>query len=241
MSARPVVGVPAALERASWTVWREVESNLSPRSYSVALGGAGAQAVILPADDAVAAEPGEALDLIDALLVAGGGDISPALYGEAEAEETMGVRPARDGLEVALLRAALDRDMPVLGICRGLEMLNVVRGGTLVQELPEKDTHLRTPGQFTTHEVELETGSLAARAAGSERVAVRSHHHQGIGELGEGLVITGRSAGDGVAEAIEDPTRTFCLGVLWHAEEESPSRVIEALVDAARNSAGVVA
>mgnify|MGYP000020473774 CR=1 FL=1 len=238
---RPVIGVPAALERASWTVWSDFEANLSPRSYSVALAAAGAQVVILPADDSLAAEPEEVLGLLDGLLVAGGGDISPSLYGEAEAEETMGVRPARDSFEVALVRGALQRDMPVLGICRGLEMLNVVRGGTLVQEIPEKELHLRTPGEFTTHEVDLQPGSLAAEAAGAERIAVRSHHHQGIGELGEGLEITGYSTGDGLAEAVEDPSLGFCLGVLWHAEEESPSRVIEALVAAARSPAEVPA
>jgi putative glutamine amidotransferase len=237
---RPVIGVPAALEPARWTVW-DAEANLSPRTYSVALAGAGAQAVILPPDDAVAANPGRALDLLDGLLVAGGGDISPALYGAAEAEETTGVRPGRDSFELALTRAALDRDLPLLGICRGMEMLNVARGGTLVQEIETKDSHLRTPGEFTTHEVELEPGSLAARAAGGERIAVRSHHHQGISELGDGLVVTGRSVGDEVEEAVEDPSRTFCLGVLWHAEEEWPSVVVGALVEAARRAAKVAA
>jgi putative glutamine amidotransferase len=235
-----VIGVPAALEQARWTVW-DAQANLSPRNYSTALGAAGAQAVILPADDAIAAAPEEALGILDGLLVAGGGDISPALYGEPEAAETTGVRPARDGFEIALMRAALDSEVPLLGICRGMEMLNVVRGGTLVQEIENKEGHLRTPGEFTTHEVELEPGSLAARAAGAERIAVRSHHHQGIGELGEGLAVTARSVGDGVAEAVEDPERDFVLGVLWHAEEESPSPVIESFVEAARRSAGVQA
>ncbi len=237
---RPVIGVPAALERASWTVW-EAEANLSPRSYSEALGGAGAQAVVLPADDAIAADPAQALALLDGLLVAGGGDISPSLYGESDAEETVGVRPGRDAFEIALTRTALEHDVPVLGICRGMEMLNIARGGTLVQELETKEAHLRNPGEFTTHEVDLEPGSLAARAAGAEAIAVRSHHHQGVGELGDGLVISGRSAGDGVAEAIEDPELAFALGVLWHAEEESPSPVIEAFVAAARAAAEVPA
>lgn len=235
-----MIGVPAALEPARWTVW-SADANLSPRSYSLALASAGAQTVILPADDAVAASPGEALDLLDGLLVAGGGDISPTLYGEPEGERTTGVRPGRDNFELALMRAALDRDLPILGICRGMEMMNVARGGTLVQEIENREGHLRTPGRFTSHEVELEPGSLAARATGAERVAVHSHHHQGVGELGEGLLVTGRSVGDGVAEAIEDPERSFALGVLWHAEEDSPSAVIEAFVGAARRSAEVAA
>ncbi|HEX6117656.1 MAG TPA: gamma-glutamyl-gamma-aminobutyrate hydrolase family protein [Solirubrobacterales bacterium] len=235
-----MIGISAALEVARWTVW-EAEANLSPRSYSAALSGAGAQALVLPADDAIARAPEQALDLLDGLLVAGGGDISPTLYGEPEREETTGVRPGRDSFELALTRAALERDLPILGICRGMEMLNVARGGTLVQEIETKEAHLRNPGEFTSHEVELEPGSLAARAAGVERVAVRSHHHQGIGELGDGLAITGRSVGDGLAEAIEDPGLAFALGVLWHAEEESPSAVIEALAEAARRAAGVAA
>ena len=239
-SRRPVVGVSAALEVARWTVW-EAEANLSPRTYSMALAGAGAQTVILPADDAIAADPAEALDLLDGLLVAGGGDISPSLYGEPSAEETTGVRPARDAFELALMRAALERGMPMLGICRGMEMLNVARGGTLLQELETKDEHLRVPGEFTSHEVELEPGSLAARAAGAGRLAVPSHHHQGIGELGHGLRVSGRAVVDGVAEAIEEVSLPFALGILWHAEEESPSPVIEALVEAARTGAGVTA
>ncbi len=229
---RPVIGVSAALERARWTVW-DAEVNLSPRTYSRALAGAGAQTVILPADDATAAAPGQALDLLDGLLVAGGGDISPSLYGEAPRKETVGIRPGRDNFELAMTRASLERDLPFLGVCRGMEMLNVARGGTLVQELSTRDMHLREPGEFTSHEVELEAGSLAARAAGGERLTVRSHHHQGIGELGDDLVVSGRSVPDGVAETIEDPRRRFALGVLWHAEEESPSPVIEALVAAA--------
>ena len=232
---RPVIGVPAALETARWTVW-EAEANLSPRSYSIALGGAGAQALVLPADDATAVSPEEALDLLDGLLLAGGGrHRSRPSTARPSGTETTGVRPGRDSMEVALMRAALERDMPLLGICRGLQLLNIVRRRRRSSRTSRtRRATCAPPAQFTTHEVELEPGSLAARAAGAERIAVRSHHHQGIGQLGEGLVVTGRSVGDGVAEAIEVPSLGFCLGVLWHTEEESPSAVIEAFVEAAR-------
>ena len=235
---RPVVGVCAALERARWTVW-DAEANVSPRSYSVALSAAGAQVLILPPDDATAGAPGETLDLLDGLILAGGGDLDPTTYGESRRKQTVGVRPERDRFELALALAALERDLPLLGVCRGMEVLNVARGGTLVQQLETAERHLHTPGAFTDHEVALEPGTLAARAVAAEQVAVRSHHHQGTGELGEGLVVSGRSVPDGVVEAIEAPDRRWTLGILWHAEEEAPSPVVESLVEAARVGAGV--
>ncbi len=144
-----MVGVCAALERARWTVW-DTEANLSPRVYSTALSAAGARTVILPADDALAAAADEALELVDGLIVAGGGDIDPAIYGEPARPETYGIRPERDRFELALAEAALDRDLPLLGVCRGMEVLNVALGGTLVQQLETPDAHLRTPGSSPT-------------------------------------------------------------------------------------------
>jgi putative glutamine amidotransferase len=133
--------------------------------------------------------------------------------------------------------------MPVLGVCRGMQMLNVACGGTLLQhvERDQLQRHRHTPGVFADHEVDLVSGSLAARAAGGERVSVRSHHHQAIGELGEGLVATGRSPEDGLVEAVELPSKRFVLGVLWHPEEDEASGVIGALVDAAASAARAVA
>jgi putative glutamine amidotransferase len=122
--------------------------------------------------------------------------------------------------------------MPVLGICRGMQLLNVACGGTLDQHLDNTDRHRHTPGAFGDHEVRLEPGTLAHRAAGAERVPVKSHHHQGIAELGEGLVATGW-ADDDTVEAIELPDRRFALGVLWHPEEDMKSRVIASLVQEA--------
>ncbi len=153
-------------------------------------------------------------------------------------EHTANTRPERDAFEIALCRAAIERDLPLLGVCRGMEIMNVALGGDLIQHVESASTHLHTPGEFTDHDVVLEPGSLAARAAGAERISVRSHHHQGLGRLGDGLVVSARSP-DGVIEAVELPNRGFALGILWHAEEEKGSRIVSALAQATRAKAGV--
>ena len=207
--------------------------NLSPRTYSLALQRAGGVALILPPDDSVAQNPDELLDLLDGLILAGGSDIDPGSYGATPHPETKNTWPERDRFEIALGTRALERDMPVLGICRGMEMLNVIQGGTLNQHLG-LELHRHTPGVFTDHRVELEPGSLAARVVGSETTEVKSAHHQGVEEVGEGVVITGH-ADDGVVEAIELPDRSFAVGVLWHPEEDEQSRVVGSLVEEARS------
>jgi putative glutamine amidotransferase len=229
---RPVIGICAAIESAQWAAW-EVLVNLSPRTYSLAVQRAGGLALILPPDDVAAESPDELLDMLDALILAGGSDIDPASYGARPHPETRGTRPERDRFELALGTRALERDMPVLGICRGMEMLNVIQGGTLNQHLG-LELHRHTPGVFTDHRVELEPGSLAARVVGAELTEVKSAHHQGVEELGEGVVVTGH-ADDGVVEAIELPDRSFAVGVLWHPEEDERSRVIGSLVEEARS------
>ena len=228
---RPVIGICAAIEIARWAAW-EVVVNLSPRAYSNAVQRAGGLALILPADDAVAESPDELLDMIDGLILAGGSDIDPATYGAKPHPETRGTRPERDRFELALGTRALERDMPVLGICRGMEMLNVIQGGTLTQHLGS-ELHRHTPGAFTDHGVRLEAGSLAARVVGDEHTEVKSAHHQGLDELGEGVVASGY-ADDGLVEAIELPDKEFAVGVLWHPEEDERSRVVGALVEEAR-------
>ena len=229
---RPVIGICAAIESARWAAW-EVEVNLSPRTYSLAVQRAGGLALILPPDDVVAESPDELLDMLDGLILAGGSDIDPGSYGAQPDPETRGTRPERDRFEIALGTRALERDMPVLGICRGMEMLNVIQGGTLNQHLGLQ-LHRHTPGAFTDHGVRLESGSLAARVVGDDRTDVKSAHHQGLGELGEGVVATG-FADDDVVEAIELPGHRFAVGVLWHPEEDARSRVVGALVDEARD------
>jgi putative glutamine amidotransferase len=210
---------------------------MAPRSYATAVQRAGALALLLPPDDAVAEAPEELLDRIDALILAGGSDLDPGAYGARPHPETRDTWPERDRFELGLARGALERGMPVLGICRGMQILNVARGGTLVQHLPDllgNDEHRHTPGAFGDHEVRLEPGSLAARAAGAERTTVKSHHHQGINKVGEGLVASGWSVSDDLVEAIELPDRPFALGVMWHPEEDERSRIVGALVAAAR-------
>ena len=232
---RPVIGICAAIESARWAAW-EVEVNLSPRTYSHAVQRAGGLALILPPDDVVAESPDELLDMLDGLILAGGSDIDPASYGAKPHPETRNTRPERDRFELALGTRALERDMPVLGICRGMEMLNVIQGGTLDQHLG-LELHRHTPGAFVDHGVRLEAGSLAARVVGDERTEVKSAHHQGLAELGEGVIASGY-ADDGIVEAIELPERSFAVGVLWHPEEDERSRVIGALVEEARLRAG---
>lgn len=234
---RPVVGITAAIESAGWTVWEGIESNLSPRSYSRCVEEAGATPIVLPAHAAGADSPDGALDLLDALILAGGADLDPASYGAEPAPETIGYRAERDRFELALARRALARELPTLGVCRGMQILNVARGGTLDQHLDVVELHLHTPGQFADHEVRLEPGSLAERVLGAGRLAIRSHHHQGIGELGEGMVASGWAEPGGAIEAIELPEHRFSLGILWHTEEEPETPVIGALVGAAREQA----
>jgi putative glutamine amidotransferase len=235
VSGPAAIGICAAVERIRRGPWDEVV-NLVQRSYTATVQRAGALALVLPPDDAVAEAPDQLLDRIDALILAGGSDVDPASYGAEPDPETIGNRPERDRFEIALARRAIERDMPMLGVCRGAQILNVARGGTLVQHIPDAlghEGHRVRPGVFGDHEVRLEPGSLAARVAGAERLAVKSHHHQGLGELGEGLVPTGWSVGDDLVEAVELPNAGFALGVLWHPEEDARSRVIGALVDAA--------
>ena len=233
MSGRPTVGITAATESVNYGVWKEMPAFLSPSGYVRAVQRAGGRPVLLPPDPEDARNPVGLLDLLDALILTGGaGDLDPDLYGQEPHPETGPVQHERDAYELALVRAAIARGMPTLGICRGMHVLNVAYGGGLVQHLPEvlgHEEHRHTPGTFADHEVLLEAGSLAARAAGSERTPVKSHHHQGVGDVGEGLVVTGRSEDDAV-EAIEDPSCPFVLGVLWHPEEDEKSQLIQALV-----------
>ena len=231
---RPNIGVTAATERVSYGVWEEIPAIMSPANYVWAVQRAGGRPVLLPPDPEDAEDPGGVLDLLDALVVTGGaGDLDPTLYGDDPHPETGPVQEERDACELALVRGALEREKPILGICRGMQILNVAYGGTIEQHLPDvlgHEEHRHTPGTFADHEVRLAPDSLAARAAGAERIPVKSHHHQGIKDVGGGLVVTGWAVEDDAVEALEDPSCPFVLGVLWHPEEDEKSQPIKTLV-----------
>jgi putative glutamine amidotransferase len=231
---RPVIGLCTALERARWSVWDQ-QAFLLPRSYIDAVQRAGGVAIMLPPDERAIDNPDAVLELIDGLILAGGADIDPDAYGSERHAKTVGTVPERDTFEIALTRRAFELDLPLLGICRGMQLMNVARGGTLLQHLPESHghhEHRRNPGSFdgADHDVRLADGSLAARAAGETTHGTKSHHHQGVDRLGEGLEVTGWSTLDELPEAIEVPGSRFALGVQWHPEADETSRLIEALV-----------
>jgi gamma-glutamyl-gamma-aminobutyrate hydrolase PuuD len=190
--------------------------------------------VLLPPSDAAVEET---LDALDGLLLSGGADIDPALYGAGEHPDPNGLRPDRDSAEMLLLRAALDRDLPVLAVCRGMQLLNVARGGDLIPHLPDitgSDIHRQRAGTFAQHDVTVSADSRVGRLLG-DRGSVRSHHHQGIRAVGGGLREVAWAEDDTV-EGIEDPSRSFAVGVLWHPEEGEDRRLFEALVAAASSA-----
>jgi putative glutamine amidotransferase len=230
----PVIGLCTALERARWSFWDQ-EAVLLPRLYADAVQRAGGLAVLLPPDPRAAEDPAPWLDLVDGLVLAGGADVDPAAYGAEPHPTTAGTVPERDAFEIALVRGALERDLPLLGICRGMQVMNVARGGTLNQHLPDDfghEDHRRSPGSFANadHDVRLAEGSLAARAAGEKVHATKSHHHQGVERIGDGFAVTGWATIDDLPEAIEDATCRFALGVQWHPEADPASGLIGALV-----------
>jgi putative glutamine amidotransferase len=234
MAQRPVIGICTAQERAKWSVWDQ-EAVLLPRHYVRAVQRAGGFAVLLSPDPELAEDPAQALGLLDGLLLAGGADINPGTYGAESHPETEAAPPGRDEFEVAMARGAIDLDLPLLGICRGMQLINVACGGTLLQHVPELNghsEHRRVPGTFdgAEHDVDVVPGSLMANVVGEECHVAKSHHHQGVDRVGEGLVVSATATIDGLPEAIEMPERSFVLGVQWHPEVDPDSPVVGAFV-----------
>jgi putative glutamine amidotransferase len=230
---RPIIGITAYAEEASWGVWT-LPAALIPLSYvrSVELAG-GRPLLVPPGEDEGGVE--ETLDRLDGLVFSGGADVDPDTYGAEAHPATLGTRPQRDQAELALLTAALELDMPVLAVCRGSQVLNVALGGDLEQHVPERvghEGHREVSGTFSEHGVEIASGTRLHEIIG-DHTSVKSHHHQGYGRLGTGLREAAR-ADDDTVEAIEDPSRRFTVGVLWHPEEGEDLRLFQELVAQAR-------
>jgi len=242
MSERtPNIGLTCNLEVVKYGLWTEPAA-MVPLTYVRAVARAGGRPLLIAPTPDDLADPSELLDLLDGVLVTGGADVDPGAYGETAHAQTAPVVADRDEFEMLLVREAAERDLPCLGICRGMQVVNVAYGGALEQHLPdrlERDIHRGDAGAFADHRVDVEPGSLAAIAAGATDVAVKSHHHQGVARLGEGLRVTARAEGDGTIEAIEDDRRRFVLGVLWHPEEDEADRLIGAFVAECREAAVV--
>jgi gamma-glutamyl-gamma-aminobutyrate hydrolase PuuD len=228
---KPLIGITSYAEEVTWGAWVE-RAALVPLSYVHAIERAGGRPfVVPPSEDSIE----ETLAVLDGIVFSGGSDLDPAHYGAEPHPETDEAREVRDRAELALLTAALERDMPVLAVCRGSQVLNVALGGDLVQHLPDTlghEGHRHTPGEWSDHDVKLEPESRVGSLLG-ERAPVKSHHHQGYGKLGEGLREAGW-ADDGTVEALEDPSKRFAVGVLWHPEEGEDLALFEALVEEAR-------
>lgn len=234
---RPLIGLTAHAEPASWGLWRDRPATLLPQAYLHHVDAAGGLPVVVPPlSIAAASDAAAVLARLDGLLIIGGPDIDPARYGAAPDPRTGPVRPERDAGELALLAAALDRDLPVLGICRGMELLTVGAGGRLHQHLPDvvgHDRHAPEPATYGRHPVRIAPDTLLGRVLG-DRAEVASYHHQGVAE--PGTLTVSAWAPDGVVEGVESPGHRFVLGVLWHPELDEDGRLFEALVRAARSA-----
>jgi putative glutamine amidotransferase len=227
MARKPLVGLTAYVEQARWGHWSSLAA-LTPFDYVRSLSSAGARPVQLPPDPEAVEET---LDALDGLLVTGGVDVDPALYGADAHPEMPGVRPERDQAELALLEAALGRNMPVLAICRGSHLLNVLRGGDIVQHLEDDELHGDGAGATARHDIRVRQGSRLAQLVG-ESTFVPSEHHQAFGRIGDDLEPVAW-APDGTVEAVEDRSRRFALAVVWHPERGDDLALFRALAEEA--------
>jgi putative glutamine amidotransferase len=232
VSGKPIIGITTYAQQARWAAW-DLPAALVPLDYVTAVERAGGRPLLVPpTDDGI----DETLDVLHGIVFSGGADIGPSSYGAEPHPETDSPQTYRDSAELALLAAALERDIPTLAICRGFQLLNVVRGGDLVQHLPEQlgdEKHREVRGVYSEHPVEVKGGTRLAAVLGERQPGVKSSHHQGVGRVGEGLVETAW-AEDGTLEGLEDPSRRFAVGVLWHPEAGEDQRLFEELVVEAR-------
>jgi putative glutamine amidotransferase len=228
MAQKPLIGITTYVEPAAWGHWQR-EAALVPYDYVRAVEQAGGRAVLVPPnEDGIE----ELLDALDGLVFSGGNDLGPDEYGAEAHPATMGMNPERDRGERALLTAALERDLPVLAVCRGFQVLNVARGGDIVQHLPDlvgHEEHREVVGEFSEHSVQVDPSSRIREVRGP----VKSHHHQALGRIGDGLREVAW-AEDGTVEGLEDPGKPFVVGVLWHPEAGEDQHLFEQLVEAAQ-------
>jgi putative glutamine amidotransferase len=219
----PLIGITTYLERAQQGVW-DVRAAFLPEQYLTGVTASGGVALLLPPQDPDAADA--AIAHLDGLVLSGGADVAPELYGEQRHPLTDPARTDRDAWELALFRAAERRKIPVLAICRGLQLVNVARGGTLQQHLPESlgtEKYRIGGGVFAENDVEVDTHTPLAEIIGESGVRVHSYHHQGIDRLGEGLVAAAYSD-DGLVQAFVDTADGHVVGVQWHPEENAEDR-----------------
>jgi putative glutamine amidotransferase len=231
---RPVIGITTYLEAVAWGPWKPRSAALLPYEYVQVIAAAGGRAVLLPPDGADGAV--DLVAALDGLVLSGGADVDPALYGAAP-EATIETQPERDAGELPLVRAALAAGLPVLGVCRGMQLLTVACGGRLHQHLPDvfgHDAHRPALGAVGSHRVRYAPGSRIAAIMGDDD-QVNAYHHQGVADPGR-LTPTAW-ADDGLIEAVEDPDRRFVLGVQWHPEVALDVRPFAALAAAAREAA----
>jgi putative glutamine amidotransferase len=234
---KPVIGLCTAMERARWGVWDD-EAVLLPRAYVSQVTAAGGIPVLLAPDPAITAEPDAVLGLVDGLVLAGGADVDPSAYGAEPDPRTLGTVPERDAFELALMRRAFELDLPVLGVCRGMQVMAVEAGGVLDQHLPDvvgHDAHYPLPGEYTSHHATPVAGTRLATLLGTEALAVPTYHHQAVQpeSLADTAYRPSAWHADGTLEAMEDPTSGFRLAVQWHPEAGDDGRLFDALVAAA--------
>ena len=233
MTERPVVGITAGEHDARWGISWKGRALLVTSAYLRAVAGCGGIPVALPP------APGAARRVagrLDGLILTGGADVDPSRYGQGAHPETRMAEPSRDDFELELVAAAETEGLPLLAICRGVQVLNVARGGSLHQHLPDlvgNTDHAAAPGSYGEHRVRIEPASRLGRILGGRvEAVVPTHHHQGVDRVGRGLVPSAW-ADDGTVEALEDPSAAFLLGIQWHPEQGADPALFQGLVDAA--------